>query len=409
MADLYAHLLSGKSLGWAATAARRALADNPDRHIGVTPIALEDWAVPVVYEAAPLTLLRLDQRQAPLIHLTPADSAEAGAETPRPFAGFFGRDETMLSLDRAFDDQAVVLVHAFAGAGKTSAAAEFARWYATTGGLYEPELGTGPVLWSSFEHHLPLAQLLDTVADRLAPLLEANRQDWQATDPARRRDLVLQLLAEVPVLWVWDNTEPITGFPSGSPSVWTREEQDQITGFLRDLAQHTKCKVLMTSRRDERAWLGDLPVRLRLPPMPMRERLQLAAALAVHHGHHDPDTDWRPLLRYTAGNPLTITTLVGQALRGNLSTAQQLEGFVERLRAGEQELEPGEDIALGRSRSLMASLSYGFAHTFTETERAQLAVLHLFRDCQRPWGNGSGPIVVTQVAAWRVVSGSQLL
>ena len=62
MADLYAHLLSGKSLGRAATAARRALADNPDRHISAAPVALQDWAVPLIYEAAPLTLLQPEQR-----------------------------------------------------------------------------------------------------------------------------------------------------------------------------------------------------------------------------------------------------------------------------------------------------------------------------------------------------------
>ena len=51
-----------------------------------------------------------------------------------------------------------------------------------------------------------------------------------------------------------------------------------------------------------------------------------------------------------------------------------------RLRAGEAQLEAGEDAALGRTRSLAASLSYGFAHAFTDAERARLAVLHLFRD-----------------------------
>ena len=51
-----------------------------------------------------------------------------------------------------------------------------------------------------------------------------------------------------------------------------------------------------------------------------------------------------------------------------------------RIRAGEASLEAGEDAALGRARSLAASLSYGFTHAFTDTERAQLAVLHLFRD-----------------------------
>jgi tetratricopeptide (TPR) repeat protein len=384
-ADLYAHLLSGKSLGRAATAARRALADDPTRQIGPDPVALQDWAVPVVYEAAPLTLLEPKQREAPLIDLTLADSpaVEGGAAmVPRPpDAGFFGRDETLLAVDRAFDTGQVVLLHAYAGAGKTSTAAEFARWYAATGGLHHPGLGSGPVLWSSFEHHLPLDRLLDVAGDAFAGLLEANGIHWQAiTDPDQRRNLVLQLLAQVPVLWVWDNTEPVTGFPPGTPSAWTDEEQDQIAGFLHDLAQQTRCKVLLTSRRDEQAWLGDLPARADLPPMPMRERLQLARALAARHPGYDPATDWRPLLRYSAGNPLTITVLVGQALRDHLTTTEAIEALVERIRAGGVDLEAGQDAALGRARSLAASLSYGFVHAFTGSERAQLAVLHLFCD-----------------------------
>ena len=121
-----------------------------------------------------------------------------------------------------------------------------------TGGLHHPQLGTGPVLWSSFEHHLPLDRLLDVAGDAFAGLLEANGIHWQAiTDPGQRHDLVLQILRQVPVLWVWDNTEPVTGFPPGTQSAWTQEEQDQIAGFLRDLAQHTRCKVLvdLTPRR----------------------------------------------------------------------------------------------------------------------------------------------------------------
>jgi hypothetical protein len=69
--------------------------------------------------------------------------------------------------------------------------------------------------------------------------------------------------------------------------------------------------------------LDGLPARIQLPPMPMRERLQLGAALAILHGHVAPDIDWRPLLRYTAGNPLTITVLVGQALRDNVLTGHR--------------------------------------------------------------------------------------
>ena len=389
MADLYAHLLAGRTLGQAATAARRTLAASPVRQIGGAPVALQDWAVPVIYEAAPLALLQPGTRDAPLIHLTSADATDgagtgaAGSEgLPRPpDAGFFGRDETLLALDRAFDTQPVVLLEAFAGAGKSATAAEFARWYQDTGGLDHPDWGPGVVLWSSFEHYLPLDRLIGATGDRFAGVLEASGIHWRAiTDPAQRRDLVLQVLAQLPALWVWDNTEPVTGFPPGTPSAWTPSEQDDLAGFLRDLAQQTRCKVLVTSRRGEQAWLGGLPAQLKLPPMPMRERLELAAAIAARHSNPNPDTDWRPLLRYTAGNPLTITVLVGQALREGLITTGKIEAFVARLRAGEAELEAGQDAALGHTRSLAASLSYGFAHAFNQDERGQLALLHLFRD-----------------------------
>ena len=105
-------------------------------------MALQDWVVPVVYESAPLVLLRPPDRAAPLIRLTPVETGRwrrrRGCREP-PDAGFFGRDETLLALDRAFDTQPVVLLHAFAGAGKSSTAAEFARWYPATGGARLPE------------------------------------------------------------------------------------------------------------------------------------------------------------------------------------------------------------------------------------------------------------------------------
>lgn len=138
--------------------------------------------------------------------------------------------------------------------------------------------------------------------------------------------------------------------------------------------------MLLTSRRNEHAWLGGLPARVRLPQMPMRESVQLAAALAARQGATLAGADWRPLLRYAAGNPLAITVIVGQAIRENLTDSAGLAAFVARLRAGEARLEAAEDAALGRTRSLAASLSYGFAQAFTDTERAQLAVLYLFRD-----------------------------
>src|SRR5262249_8365196 len=87
--------------------------------------------------------------------------------------------------------------------------------------------------------------------------------------------------------------------------------------------------------------------------------------------------DVTPLLRFTRGNPLTILVTVGEALRAGINTQAQLDAFLEALRNGESAFE--DEITEGRSKSLGASLSYGFDHGFNEEERKILAVLHLFQ------------------------------
>ncbi|MET8150980.1 CHAT domain-containing protein [Actinoplanes sp. NPDC049668] len=385
VADLYAALLDGQPLGAAVTAGRRQLAAQPNRAIAFDPRPLQDWSVPVVYESAPIALFSPAAHRRVTIRVgqpgqQPAAGEPAGVSglPRRPDVGFFGRDETLLALDRAFDDARIVLLHAYAGAGKTTTAAEFARWYTETGGLTDPDLGAGPVIFSSLEHHTPLARLLNQIGEAFGPLLAGNNIAWAALEQADRRDVAVQVLRQVPVLWIWDNVEPVAGFPAGSPSDWTGAEQAELADFLRDLAD-TKARVLLTSRREEHDWLGQLPARVELPRMPMRERIQLTQALAHRHRHRITDVqDWRPLLRYTAGNPLTITVLVGQALRDGLTSKTQIDTFVAALRAGEAPLD--DDAAQGRSKSLGASLSFGFEHAFTDTERAQIALLHLFQD-----------------------------
>ena len=43
-----------------------------------------------------------------------------------------------------------------------------------------------------------------------------------------------------------------------------------------------------------------------------------------------------------------------------------MRAFTGRLQAGTSGLEAGEDVAQGRTRSLAASLDYGFRHAFTD-------------------------------------------
>jgi len=110
----------------------------------------------------------------------------------------------------------------------------------------------------------------------------------------------------------------------------------------------------------------------------MTERVQLARALVERRGRNfTAVADWRPLLSYTHGNPLTLTVLVGQALHDGLTSAEQIETFVDKLKAGEVDF--ADEESEGRSKSLGASLSYGFDAGFTDAERSRLGLLHLFQ------------------------------
>jgi tetratricopeptide (TPR) repeat protein len=379
VAELYGALARGSRLGEAVTSARKNLHDQPDRQIAYEPRPLQDWSVPVVWEREPLRLWPEKPGGASL-RISLKDSTASNPEAldnalpPRPDVGFYGRDETLYALDRAFDTHRIVLLHAFAGSGKTSTAAEFARWYALTGGVEE-----GPVLFTSFERHLPLARVLDKIGVVFGHGLERAGIQWDAiTGLAQRRDVALQVLQQVPVLWIWDNVEPVTGFPAGAASDWSAAEQQELLAFLRAARDTSQAKFLLTSRRDESAWLGELALRVEVPEMPMQERLQLASAIVAQRGKRLANLpDLRPLLRFTRGNPLTILVTVGQALRAGVDTPARLDAFVADLQSGEVGFQ--DERSEGRPKSLGASLSYGFGSAFDEDGRKVLALLHLFQ------------------------------
>lgn len=54
--QLYTALAGGRSFGQAATEGRKHLQLNPERWVGLQPRLLQDWFVPVAYEAAPIEL-----------------------------------------------------------------------------------------------------------------------------------------------------------------------------------------------------------------------------------------------------------------------------------------------------------------------------------------------------------------
>lgn len=370
--QLYASLAKGRPFGQAASEGRKHLALNPDRWVGLQPRPLQDWFVPVVYEAAPIHLLPKD---------APADESERPELDPVqndpsllryvPDTGFVGRDETLLMLDRAFDAHRIVLLHAYAGQGKTATAVEFARWYARTGGL-----GRRPiVLFTSFENPTDLNDVLNQIGQQAI-------EGWSAiNEVGPKRTAVLKLLRRVPVLWIWDNVEPVAGFPDGTPSLWTRDEQRDLADLLQLLKEDraTKARILLTSRRDEKGWLGGIPHRVPMPRMTAADAARLALQIGAERKlDRSQIAQWQPLLDYCAGNPLTLRIIAGQAVRMGLRDKDPIAAFIQAVRDGEQRIEDADE-AQGRDRSLGASLDYGFRNAFQPDEQPLIALLHLFQ------------------------------
>jgi hypothetical protein len=220
---------------------------------------LQDWFVPVVYEAAPMHLLpRTADESGDKGEGADLDPVQNNPALLRyvPDTGFVGRDETLLLLDRAFDAHPVVLLHAYAGQGKTATAVEFARWYAQTGGL-----GPRPVvLCTSFENTTDLKDVLNQIGQQAI-------EGWTAINEiGRKRSEVLKLLRRTPVLWIWDNVEPVAGFPAGAESQWTRKEQQDLAEFLKLIKEDKKTQ----GNRQLAAALGLLPRQPADAPRPRR-------------------------------------------------------------------------------------------------------------------------------------------
>ena len=371
IADMYRELAGGGTLGQAVSHGRKQLAEKPLREISYQKRELHDWCVPVVHEAAPIKLLPLRAEETvSRVTIDVGDSVTVDEKlmikVPQPpDVGFYGRDETLLALDRAFDNFRIVLLSAFAGSGKTAVAAEFARWYIRTGGA---EFG----MFTSFEHKITLSGVLDQLGGRFI-------QNWSGlTEIEDKKNNVLKLLNQIPILWIWDNVEQVAGFPLGTKSNWEKHEQEELVEFLRE-ARSTNTRLLLTSRRDEVEWLGkDLPQRIHVPRLFMPDRVKLARGIAKKRGRHIHNPgDWMPLLRYTDGNPLTTTVLVGQALTLGKENRDQIAEFIDQIRAGEIDISDVESEK--REKSLAASLRYGYENAFTTKEQKILSLLHLFQ------------------------------
>lgn len=361
--EFYRQIGREQTVVGAASLARKDLTTDLRRGDGLNSFEIDDWMVPVVFQAGDDLVVRSTTRG------SSAPSPNSGAQQdfvfssalpPAPDLGFVGADDALLAIDRAFDRNSVVLVHGLAGAGKTAGAVEFARWYSITGGF------TGPSIFTSFEQRRNVEQILS----ELEPIIVRRAGPrWPQMALSQRADLGAKVLSGESILWIWDNVDTLQELSDA--------ERNDVIAFLKNAAS-VGVKFLLTSRSPEMGILGYVPARIELPSLRPSESVEFALRMMDRIGRRSIAVGllW-PILQYCQGNPLTLSIALATFLnRSGAPTTADVSRFVEELHSGEAPLE--DDPSLGRSNSLMASLHSGFEALNHQSQR-RLALVYLFR------------------------------
>ncbi|WP_293336873.1 tetratricopeptide repeat protein [Microcoleus sp. CAWBG58] len=361
MARLYGELVRGQDIASAVAAGRKSMSIEKLRPSPKGLLPLQDWLVPVLYQ------------QEPCQPFTPKtvpddwpeddeDDAEALLAVDLPEVsgyGFIGRDYDILCLERAFRQNRIVLLQGMGGVGKTELAGGFARWLGDTQGR------KGGVFFTSFERGAGLSQVINQIGKAKWG------EKFASATAEKQQDVVRKYLQTNPCLLIWDNFEPVNGFPQGNPPLVPAGERESLKQFLKQL-RGGQSWVLITSRREEN-WLDCGYVLRGLRGLVQPDAEELAARILREAGVDRAKLpgEYLELLKLLGGHPLSLRVVLRHL---KSQTPVQL---IEALRRGLDTFQGAEEE--GREKSLAVSLDYSFAN-LSEKARQHLPFLGLFCD-----------------------------
>jgi hypothetical protein len=217
----YAALAQGKRIGSAMLEGQRALHADPVRAqlpLG-EKLTLQDWFVPVLFQEQkdPQLVRYLPGAQAQKISAE-ARAARAGDTPAKPHGGhnFVGRKRELLALERLLLLRPWAALIGPGGAGKTTLAAELARWMLRTGRFER-------LAFVSFEGLYDVRTALLLLGNQL---VGSGFADRVAADEQQALLEIERRLAEYPTLIVLDNMESIAPLAPPVPQNAVPGEQD---------------------------------------------------------------------------------------------------------------------------------------------------------------------------------------
>lgn len=241
--EFYKTLAAGARIGSAMLAGQQALHADPHRADlpGGKQLRLQDWFVPVLYQ---------EENDPQIVKKIPAEAtqrarqegylARLGALPAEPQHQFVGRSRDLLAAERLLRLHPWLVIRGAGGAGKTTLAAELARWLLRTGRCEQ-------VAFVSLETYTDPRSALDALGRQLLP----DQPDWSVAKYAGEAEAFLHIqraLQQSPCLLLLDNLESVLPLPGGEPLPGVAPVEEFIAFFkkLQGAAEHTR--LLFTTR-----------------------------------------------------------------------------------------------------------------------------------------------------------------
>lgn len=294
----YAELAGGARVGKAMLAGQQALFADTWRGkvLGAGELRLQDWFVPVLYqeEQDPQLITKVPPQQVRQLE-EKKRRLSLGALPETPPHKFHGRSRDLLALERLLHREPWAVMRGTGGQGKTTLAAELARWLVRTGRFER-------AAFVSLESHLHVGAVLDTLGHQLVGPHYTVAQ-YSSLDEALQH--VERALADRPTLVVLDNCESVLP-ERAEPAVDQSSEDASLAIFTlchRLLKADARTRLLFTTREPLPAPFDHQGRERELGALDRNDAIELVSEVMKQNG-------WMPPADDAGGTPQEITNLV---------------------------------------------------------------------------------------------------
>lgn len=396
--SFYHSLAAGHRVGDAMLAGKNALYNDTyrDKITGAGSLELQDWFVPVLYQAA-------DDPQ--LFNVKVSDTAGSLTQESRqpnlgklpeaPEHTFVGRSYTLLQLERLLQNESYVVIKGGGGMGKTAIAAELCRWLVRSGRF-------GRAVFVSVESQN--VQDIKGVIDLIGRQLLTKYTVTQYSDDTRAAlQPIEQALIDESTLFLFDNMESVLPDYKGINPAGVADVTD-LLNLCQTLLTTKTTRLLFTSRETLPAPFSDAKNTVSLGRLGHAEAIELVENVMVKYDKLPPENDnvTAPeqiveLVEAVSCHPRALVLLAREIDKGVKATTENISQLMAKLEAqnpGDRENSLYASVELSlrrlpsevRERLNRVAVLYGGGHLFiwqellgVETEVAN-AIAHLLTE-----------------------------